>query len=408
MRNFFNKAIAVSLSILMMIPAVANADTQRYHDRFAKSVIISDMDTGRILYEKNSNTKSAMASMSKIMTMVVTFDALKAKKVNLNDVIIVKNEDVNREGSNIRLSAGEKITLDQLLHGLMIVSGNDAALAIARHVAGSEQNFVNMMNEKAKKIGMKDTVFYNPNGLPQKTPSGTVENTTTARDVLTLTKWVYKNYPSETVRITDSAKYVDTSRGISEANTNPLLPMIPEVDGLKTGFTPKAGYCLAFSMAVPKGNGNMEKNRLFGVTMGSSDKNGRKMSAYETLSFINKNYKTVIAYKAGAKILSSNINGNSSLKADMTAHQNVVAVKRNTEKLTPSIVYGKVSIGDISKKPIGKLVLKNSSNAVVSTSNVYIDKSGFGFIDNVMLYFSAAKASISNQKANGKYPVVTL
>lgn len=409
MINFLRKAITVSLSFLMIFPLSSFAETAHYHDKYAKYVIVSDMDTGRILYQKNPDTKSAMASMSKIMTLAVTLDALKSKKVSLNDVVTIQNSDVNREGSNIKLSAGEKITLDQLLHGLMIVSGNDAALAIARYIGKTENNFVNMMNVKAREIGMKNTIFYNPNGLPQKTPNGTVENTTTARDVLTLTKWMYKNYPHEVIRITDSAKYVDKSRGIDEANTNPLLPLIPSVDGLKTGFTPKAGYCLAFSMSVPKGNGNSLNNRFFGVTMGSPDKNARKLSAYDTINFINNNYKTIVPYTAGSKVTTAPINNYTPLMTDMIVHKDVVAVKRNTEKLKPSFVYSKISIGDVSKKPIGKMVLKNSSGVVVSRADIYADKiSELPITAKLRLWLSAIHQTITNGKTDGSFPIITI
>ncbi|MEG0250544.1 MAG: D-alanyl-D-alanine carboxypeptidase family protein [Peptostreptococcus sp.] len=408
--KFIKKVIAIGLSVVMLLPNVAFGASQRFSDGFSKSSIISDFDTGRVIYEKNPDEKSAMASMSKIMTLLLTFDAIKDKKVSPDDVITIKASDVNREGTNIKLEEGEKITLKNLMDGMMIVSANDAALAIAGHVGGSYKNFNDMMNKKAKDIGMKNTTFYNPNGLPYKiNPDGSsVENTTTARDVLTLSRWMYTHYPEELTQITDQEKLVDTKKHIDEKSTNPLLPLIKNVDGLKTGFTSKAGYCLAYSMKVDKGNGNDAANRLLGVTMGAGTEKDREKSAYNSLIFINQYYKTKILYAKDKEITTAKINNSDALSTKVFAKEDVKTLKRVDENFKESIKYKKISIKDAKKKPIGELTVTDKYDNIVTKSDIYMNISDLSFTSKIKLYLGAFKNQIKKPTYTGEYPVFTL
>ena len=411
MVKLFKKAIALSMSAVLLLPNISLAANDRYSDGFSKYAIVSDFDTGRILYAKDSDKKSAMASMSKIMTLLLAFDAIEAKKASPSDVVTIQEGDVNREGTNIKLVAGEKITLEELMKGMMIVSANDAALAISRHIGGDYKKFVDNMNKKAKEIGMKDTFFYNPNGLPHSISKDGVstENTTTADDVLILANWMYKHYPEQTTAITSQKRYVDKNKGIDEESTNPLLPLLPNVDGLKTGYTTKAGYCLAYSMKVPEGNGNDAPNRLMGVTMGGGTKDARKDAAYSALTFIEKNYKTKFEYRKNQKVTEAPVNCKSDLDISITAHENVKVVKRNDEKFNLKVNYNKISVREMDKKPVGTAVLTDQANNKVTEFPIYVGSiSELSLGDKAKLAISVIGASIKTPASNGKYPVLTI
>lgn len=410
MIKLFKKAAILSMSALLLLPSFTLAADTRYSDGYSKYAIVADYDTGRIIYAKDPEKKSAMASMSKIMTLLLAFDAIKAKKASPNDIITIQEGDVSREGTNIKLVPGEKITLDELMKGMMIVSANDAALAISRHIAGDYKKFIDQMNSKAKEIGMKDTVFYNPNGLPYEISKDGVstENTTTANDVLKLSKWMYQYYPKETVAITSQKKYVDKKKGIDEESTNPLLPILPNVDGIKTGYTTKAGYCLAYSMKIPKGNGNESTNRLLGVTMGSGSKEARKDAAYSALTFIDKHYKTKFEYRKDQKVLSANLNGKDKLNSDLIAKDNIKVVKRDNEKFDHKVSYNKLSIRDINKKPAAKVTLLDKNKNKVTEFPVFVDTANMKGFSKFKLWISALGASIKSPDSKGNYPIFTL
>lgn len=411
MIKLFKKAIILSISALLLLPpSLSLATENRYSDVYSKYAIVSDFDTGRIIYAKNPDKKSAMASMSKIMTLLLAFDSIKAKKTSPNDIITIQEGDVNREGTNIKLTVGEKISLEELMKGMMIVSANDAALAISRHIGGNYSKFIEQMNSKAKEIGMKDTIFYNPNGLPYRISKDGVstENTTTADDVLKLSNWIYKNYPKQTIDITSQKRYVNKEKGIDEESTNPLLPILPNVDGLKTGYTSKAGYCLSYSMKVPKGNGNDTPNRLMGVTMGSYSKKGRREAAYTLLTFIEKNYKTKYEYKKNQKVISIKINGSTKLDADLITNKNIKVVKRINEKFSIKTSYHKISIRDIDSNPAATVTLLDTNKNEVTKFPVFLDNSNMNFSKKIKLWMSAIGASIKNTNPNKNHTVITL
>ena len=135
-------------------------------DRYSKGSILIDQLTNRTLYEKNPDKKMPLASLSKMMTFLIAIESIKEGKVKENDIIEIDQEIAKVKGSSYKLKVGEKVPLIELMNGLMIVSGNDAAIAIAKHIGGSVDDFVKIMNKKTKELGMKNTSFVNPNGLP--------------------------------------------------------------------------------------------------------------------------------------------------------------------------------------------------------------------------------------------------
>ena len=208
--------------LILLIPFTVGAI-----DTSARSAILMDMDSNRILYEENIHEKRSVASISKIMTAVVAIESGK-----LDDVVVIGEEIKSSYGSGIYIKVGEEMTLKDLVYGLMLRSGNDAALAIAKYVGGTVQDFVKMMNDKAKEIGMRNTDFNNPSGLDQEEG-----NYSTAYDMAILTSYAMKLEDYKT--ITSTKKYtLTTNKNVySWINKNKVLSIYKYTTGGKTGFT---------------------------------------------------------------------------------------------------------------------------------------------------------------------------
>ena len=223
------KIIVIFLMIMFLIPnAVYGLSLS------CRSCVLMDMDSGRVLYEKDKDKPRLIASITKIMTAILAIESGK-----LNNTVTVGEEVLTMYGSNIYIELGEKMKLLDLVYGLMLRSGNDAAIVIATYVGGNEEKFVEMMNKKAKEIGMKNTIFSNSHGLDEKT-----QNKSTAYDMALLSSYAYKN---ETYRkIVSTKKYnVQTNKkSYSWTNRNKLLFSYKYTTGGKTGYTPSAGRTL--------------------------------------------------------------------------------------------------------------------------------------------------------------------
>lgn len=200
-----------------------------------KSSILMERDTGRILYEANSHEKMGMASTTKIMTALIALE-----RGNLEDTIKIGSESTNIEGSSIYLKEGETISLKDLVYGLMLRSGNDAAIAIANHIGGSTEDFIRLMNDKAKSIGAVNTNFANPNGLTEE------DHYSTAYDMALITREAFKN--PEFANIVNSKSYTSQRKENNYFyNKNKTLWEYDGGNGVKTGYTRKSGRCLVSS-----------------------------------------------------------------------------------------------------------------------------------------------------------------
>lgn len=197
----------------------------------AQYACVIDTQTGRVIYEKNAYSRHSMASTTKIMTALVALE-----NSNLNDIVTVSKNAAGVEGTSLYLKAGEKISMEDLLYGLMLQSGNDAAIAIAEHIAGSTEEFALLMTSRAKNIGAKNTVFKNPNGLDED------GHHTTAYDLALITQQALKNDMFTKIVATKSKTIKNGTQTVT--NHNKMLSMYPGCIGVKTGFTKKTGRCL--------------------------------------------------------------------------------------------------------------------------------------------------------------------
>jgi len=254
----------------------------------AKSAVLMDGLTGQILYEQKPDLRIPPASFVKVMTLYVVLDAIRAGQIKMDDMVTVSEKAWKRtyksNSSTMFLKVGERVKVDDLLKGVAIASGNDACIALAEHLSGSEEAFVSKMNEKAKLLGLKDSQFRNPDGMPAD------GQYTTAMEMAILAKRYIEDHPEALVyHSTVEFEY----NGIHQENRNTLLQKNIGVDGLKTGHVQEAGYHLA---ATAKRDGQ----RMIAVIMGCDKMRKRGPEAQKLLEYGFKNFSTVEAVKKGA------------------------------------------------------------------------------------------------------------
>lgn len=228
-----------------------------------RAAILVNLNTGRVLYEQQADNAIPPASLTKIMTMFVALDTVKAGRLKLNEKIRISPRAASAGGSAMHVRAGERIPLVRLLTGMAVASGNDAATAVAERVGGNSRNFVRRMNRKARALGLRRTLFKNPTGLPA------AGQKTTARDMMLLTRAYLRAHPSA-MRFHGTRFFMH--RGRTLRNTNALLGTVKGVNGLKTGWTVASGYNLVIT--AQRG-----KTRLLAVVLGGNSKTTRDRSA---------------------------------------------------------------------------------------------------------------------------------
>ena len=261
---------AVLRSYADAIPGVQAAGVQDFDVPCAAAVLI-DEDSGTVLYEKNADERRPVASITKVMTLLLTFEALQAGKISLTDIVPVSEHAYHMGGSQIWLEPGEQLTLQEMLKAVCISSANDAAVAVAEFVAGSEPAFVDAMNARAAALGMTATHFANACGLDEE------GHLSSARDVAVMSREMLLHHPEVREYCT---VWMDTLRGgkTQLVNTNKLLKSYPGITGLKTGTTGKAGVCITASA-------ERDGLRLIAVVLGAASGKERFEAAKTLLDY---------------------------------------------------------------------------------------------------------------------------
>lgn len=323
----------------------------------AKEAILLDYNSNEILFKKNENLKISPASLTKIMTSIIAFELIKKGELKLDEKIIVSTKAwrMSKSGySSMFIMPNDKITVENLLKGIIVASGNDACIALAEGIAGSEESFALMMNEKAKDIGMKNTNFSNSSGIFSKSNFSTVE------DVALMSSYLIKNYP-ELYKMYALKTFTWERTGgkpISQSNRNSLLFRNSNVDGIKTGHLDDSGYALAASLK----NG---ERRLISVISGTVSNAERTRESLKLLNYalistdlisIKKNNELLVADFWNGKINKINLH----LKEDVF----FTYPKRRSKDL---------SIAIIGEFPIKKSFKKNDELAKIRIQ----DKNGF-------------------------------
>lgn len=335
------KIISFMLILAFVTPyTIFATEKEKEVDKYSLSSILIDQDTNRVLYAKNPDEKRPLASLSKMMTFLIAIEAIENKQVSAKDKIKITKKIASVKGSSYHLKENEEVELIELMKGLMIVSGNDAAIAIATHIGKSPEQFVKIMNKKAKDIGMSNTHFVNPHGLPiydlQNPKAQPKQNISTARDIATLGKYMFDNYEKQVTSVTDMVTYSNPNRGFEKNNTNPLLRIIPDVDGIKTGYTGNAGYCLSFSMNVKKQN-DIRKYRVIGVSLGANHKNKRLSASLDMLNYGKENYHTEKVIRKNDLIGKKYIKGLEELEVELRTKDELYTILGNEENLNTQL-----------------------------------------------------------------------
>jgi serine-type D-Ala-D-Ala carboxypeptidase (penicillin-binding protein 5/6) len=260
-------------------------------DTKAEQALIVDHYTGKVLFEKNADTPMYPSSMTKIMTAYMIFERLKKGIVTPETPIMVSKKAWKTEGSKMFIAVNSEVSVNDLLHGLIIQSGNDACVAIAEGFSGSEEVFAAEMTERARALGAVHTTFKNSHGLPDD------EHVTTARDLITIARHIIDDYP-EYYELFSKLDY--TYNNITQQNRNPLLNKNIGCDGLKTGFTEKGKYGLVASSKVVDAEGNEMRVDL--VINGLPSNNIRSEEATKLMTWAVRNFTSHAVYKKGQEI----------------------------------------------------------------------------------------------------------
>lgn len=249
----------------------------------AKAYVLYDFNSSQLLVSQEGNTRMAPASLTKLMTAYIAFDALKHNTLTLQQSLTVPQAAVRSASGESRmlLTAGQKVSVDDLLHGLIVQSGNDAAITLALNIAGSESGFVDMMNKEAQRVGMVNTHFTNPVGLPD------AQHYSSAVDMALLAAAIVREYPDYYALF---ALREFTFNGVSQANRNRLLWIEPYADGMKTGHTDTAGFCLV-------GSAKRDNHRLISVLFGAESDSLRAMESQKLLNYGFQNFDAVRLYQ---------------------------------------------------------------------------------------------------------------
>lgn len=345
----------------------------------AEGYLLMDVDTGKVIDEKNSDQRLPPASLTKIMTSYVAATEVERGVISLEDSVDVSVKAWQMEGSKMFIREGTKVKLADLLRGVIIQSGNDASVAVAEHVAGSEDAFVDMMNQQAQLLGMNNTHFVNATGWPDE------NHYTTAADLAKLTRSLIKDYPEHYALYKE--KYF-TFNNIRQPNRNSLLWRDSSVDGVKTGHTEAAGYCLVAS-AVRDGM------RLLSVVMNTDSEEARARESQKLLTYGFRYYDTIHLYEALEPLKTVRVWGGARESLGLGVEENVVVTlpRGSRENLSAAMDIDSVIKAPVaSGRSVGQLTVSMNGDVVYERHLVAlddVDEAGFfsRLWDAIMLFF---------------------
>lgn len=322
----------------------------------AASAVLIDADSGTVIFEKNSHEKLPPASITKVMTMLLVMEAVENDQLKLTDSVRTSENAASMGGSQIFLEEGEEMTVEDMLKGVAMASGNDASVALAEKIGGTEEQFVQMMNARAKELGMNNTHFMNSNGLP------VANHYSTAYDIALVSRELMKY---DLIR-SFTGKYQDYLRKDSEkpfwlVNTNKLVRFYQGADGVKTGYTSEAKFCLSASAY-------RDGMRVIAVVMGAPSTKIRNADVTQMLDYAFAQYSNHVVIEKGATIANLEIEKGMESRVDLVAKEPFsVLIKRGSDT---SKIYFEVDMDRSIKapivegQPIGKLTIYQGEQAV--------------------------------------------
>ncbi len=344
---------------------ILNVNAEEDYALGAKSAILIDSATGKVLYEKNADEALAPASMTKLGSMLIIMEAIDNGNLSLDDEVTISKEASNMGGSQVFLEEGEVYTVHDLLKGVAIASGNDAVVALAEKVAGSQGEFVAMMNNRFKEIGAKNTNFVNAHGLDAE------GHYSTARDMATIAQELLK-HPKILEYTSIYEDYLEKNDGTNTwlVNTNKLVRFYDGVDGLKTGYTTTAGYCLTATASK-------DNFRLISVVMGEESSESRSSDTVKMLNYGFNTYK-INTIKTTDEILGKvRVEKGKSDYANIILLQNATELLKNTDKvgdykfnLKVDKITAPVKPGDI----VGSAEIIDNEGNIIDEVDVTVEK----------------------------------
>ncbi len=346
----------------------------------AKSYLVIDARTGHELASMNPDTALAPASLTKLMTTYVVFAALKQGQIQLEDEVTVSEKAWRTQGSRMFIEVATRVSIEDLVAGMIVQSGNDASVALAEHVAGSESVFAELMNQYAAKLGMLSSHFINATGLPAE------GHMTTARDLTTLARALIDEFPEYYGRWHSMREF--TYNGIKQSNRNSLLWRDDSVDGLKTGHTDDAGYCLVASA-------KRDDMRVISTVMGTSSTKARTDGSQALINYGFRFFETRLLFKAGEEITSTRVWKSANENSRLGVLEDLyITVRRGTyDELEstldiPAIIEAPIAAG----QPVAELKVRFGDQELLSTPLRALDDSPVGSLwqrarDSVSLWF---------------------
>lgn len=351
------KVLCFVLMCVMLLPwSVMSAKAEELKlAESAKSAILLEPTTGEIIFEKNSHEKLHPASMTKMMSMLLIIEAIENEVISWDEKVTVSDNAAGMGGSQILLEVGEQMSVQDLFKGIAVASGNDAVVALAEKIGGSEAIFVDMMNERAKELGLTDTHFKNPHGLDDD------DHYSSAYDMAMIGKELVKHEKVlEFTKIYEDYLRQNTDRKIWLVNTNKLVRFYEGVDGLKTGYTASAGYCL--TATAKKGS-----SRFLAVAMGEPDSKTRNQEISEMLDYAFAQYEVEIMLDKDSVIKTIEVEKGKNKFVDLVPLNEVSFLNKkgtNKKNATYEISIDKVKApvkeGDI----VGNLKIKEDENVI--------------------------------------------
>ena len=331
----------------------------------ARTGILIDYHSDEILYEFDPDAQIYPASMTKIMTSIIAFDLLKENKISLDDLFVVSENAwrLSQSGySSMFIMVNDQVSVEDLLKGIIIASGNDACVALAEGIAGSEENFAEMMNEKAGEIGMVSTNFTNSSGINDP------ENISTVRDIALMSKYLISNYPDHYELFKEKTFTWDRTGGdpIKQGNRNPLLYKNVGVDGVKTGYLAVEKYSLASTM-------KKKDRRLIAVVSGFPTKKLRSVESLKLLNWGYRNPNTLEVAKKNETLFQIETWLGKKAKINATTKEDfyITVNKKDIRNLSFSLRYEGPVVAPISKnEKVGELVILNKDE-IIKTLPLY-------------------------------------
>lgn len=361
MKKFF----VILLIMIVFLPTTivkATDSNEITLGKMAKSVVLMEASTGKIIYERNANEKLHPASMTKMMSMLLILESIEKGNLKWNDMVTVSENASSMGGSQILLETGEQMSVDDLFKGIAIASGNDAVVALAEKVAGTEEVFVKMMNDKAKELGLKNTNFKNPHGLDA------TDHYSSAYDMAMIAQELVKH--KKVLEYSSIYEYYlrdGTDRKTWLVNTNKLVRFYDGVDGLKTGYTKEAGYCLT---ATAMKNGM----RIIAVVMGEPDSKTRNKEVTEMLDYAYAQYDLDIIISSNKIIGKKAVNKGKQKYAEIVLKEDATSLVKKGEKsenITYDIKTEKLTAPIKKGDVIGTLTLKQD-NKIIKTIDITV------------------------------------